>query len=312
MKFIEIDWNTLKQNHLSQIVIRIMLFCILYTVNRFAFNFIVEKSIYYKIIFNDGFLRYIGFVILAIVLALSAKKIRSIKYFKQNKIETIFCVGLLLFIYTHLPWIFSFGQKEIDRYAIYLITIFVTHVLIFLAIFGTHFAGRFKFELIFSTLIIFPLFCAFLLTDYIWPYLSGGTIFLLGIVLPWLHVPYSIEPNTYHVIIKEFDIYIGAPCAGIYSMTAFTTLYSIAVLMLILHHKIYIIRSIVLFILGLLATYILNTIRVLLILLVGAYYSPEFAIQAFHSGIGSLLFLLLFIGYIYKLIPLLIIPVQTK
>ncbi|MBU1876208.1 MAG: archaeosortase/exosortase family protein [Nanoarchaeota archaeon] len=99
--------------------------------------------------------------------------------------------------------------------------------------------------------------------------------------------------------LSGFSVIIGPPCSGIESLSMFIGLF---VLLIVyeqdnLNWK----RTGIVFILGLMGTYLINIFRVATLLLIGTRY-PDFALGIFHSQAGWILFsgfilLLLYFGY---------------
>ncbi len=104
-----------------------------------------------------------------------------------------------------------------------------------------------------------------------------------------------IEPQT--LIVREFAVYIGEACSGVFSIFLFTCLYLLIVGLdwQKLRHG----RVVLLFFVTVFGLFLVNVLRVYLIMLVGVYYDPYFAINLFHSYIGMVLFLLYFIGFLW-------------
>lgn len=105
--------------------------------------------------------------------------------------------------------------------------------------------------------------------------------------------------------VGDFIVGISSACSGIDSLLLFISLYSVLLVMDWdrMDRK----RMFLLLIPGLIGTVIYNLLRVYLLMLVGILYSPEFAIDMFHSNIGWILFLGFFIlfwhfgsKYVYK------------
>ncbi|MEM4398030.1 MAG: archaeosortase/exosortase family protein, partial [Candidatus Woesearchaeota archaeon] len=55
-----------------------------------------------------------------------------------------------------------------------------------------------------------------------------------------------------------------------------------------------IIQTIIAFILGLIGMFLTNMIRILLLFIIGAYVSADFALGMFHNNIGWILFIIYF------------------
>ena len=94
---------------------------------------------------------------------------------------------------------------------------------------------------------------------------------------------------------NNFIVGISKECSGIDSLLLFLSLYT--VILVLDWKRISKKRFFLLLIPGVLGTIFYNLFRVYLLLLVGVYYSPEFAVDMFHSNIGWILFLVFFIVF---------------
>ncbi|MBN2459686.1 archaeosortase/exosortase family protein [Candidatus Woesearchaeota archaeon] len=106
---------------------------------------------------------------------------------------------------------------------------------------------------------------------------------------------YEIGIDGPLVGLKDFIINIGPPCSGIDSMFLFIA-FSAAIFAL--DHKR--IKKSAFFIssaIGFLGVYLVNVIRLLLLVLAGVYISPEFSVGLFHTNAGWILFIIYFLAY---------------
>ena len=92
--------------------------------------------------------------------------------------------------------------------------------------------------------------------------------------------------------IEIFRVGIAKSCSGISSLFLFAFLYIFAVSYdwKILNHR----KAVLMFVPGILSVFALNIFRIYLIILIGAYYSKEFAIGVFHTGAAGVLFVVYF------------------
>jgi exosortase/archaeosortase family protein len=105
--------------------------------------------------------------------------------------------------------------------------------------------------------------------------------------------PLLIPPQT--ISVQGFGVYIGEACSGVFSIFLFTCLYLLIVALdwkKISHWK-----AVALFPLAVIGLFLTNVLRVYLIVLVGVYYDPVFAVNLFHSYVGMLLFIAFFLGF---------------
>jgi exosortase/archaeosortase family protein len=110
--------------------------------------------------------------------------------------------------------------------------------------------------------------------------------------------------------VEDFSVLIGSPCSGIDGMTLFVTLYCLIVCFD--WKNVNKLRAAIFLPFGTLGMFLMNTLRVYLLLVVGVLYSEEFAIGAFHSNIGWILFLVYFLTFLYFIYPHLLIRKLKK
>ena len=94
----------------------------------------------------------------------------------------------------------------------------------------------------------------------------------------------------------DFSVIVGPPCSGIESLSMFLGLF--ALLLVYEHEKLNLKRASIVLLFGLIGTYLVNVLRVTLLILIGTKY-PEFALGAFHSQAGWVLFSLFVLGILY-------------
>ena len=115
-----------------------------------------------------------------------------------------------------------------------------------------------------------------------------------------------VDLETFQIRFLDFNVYVGPPCAGVYSMATFTFLFITTLVFIRKKQKIDPFKTFFALFFGLLATFILNIVRVAIIVLVGGYYSPELAINLFHEYLSAIFLIALFMAYLYWIIPKLI------
>lgn len=163
------------------------------------------------------------------------------------------------------------------------------------AIFSIEFVKRFlkdfKKELIVCLLIGAAFYGSMRFVWKLWPYLSWG---VSKIVYQMLRVfpgdPLLVPPQSIHV--GSFAVYIGEACSGVFSIFLFTSLYLLIIALD--WHKLNHTKAIGLFFAAIAGLYLVNVLRVYLIIIVGALLSPELAANLFHSYIGMILFMAYF------------------
>lgn len=195
-------------------------------------------------------------------------------------------------------WIF-FPLKEL--------TLILGTIFLFIAVFGIkftkYFIKKFKKE-IWISLGIF-IVALFLIIEFqkLWVYFSyavaKSVYFLLNLTFDTTLNLIGSTPSL--GITNNFVVNIGKPCSGVDSMLMFIFLYVfIAGFDWKLFNKK---KLLIMFIPGVISVFLLNIIRIYLLITIGAFVSESFAIGFFHTNASMILFLgyfILFWGLLYK------------
>ena len=115
-----------------------------------------------------------------------------------------------------------------------------------------------------------------------------GTVYHMTGTIPTVGIP-AITAKIY------------APCSGIEGMGLFLLLFTVLALME--YKTINKIKVLLLYPAGLIGAFIVNILRTFFIFVAGHFTSAEFAIGAFHSNVGWILFTLYFLVFIYFAYP---------
>ncbi len=147
---------------------------------------------------------------------------------------------------------------------------------------------------IFATLV----FC-FLTTVFEALYFKPIAPFVLKILTKLLLLfSWNVYANIRYTILSVdgFRVVIGPACAGFGYILLFTFFFVYLVFSLSREHNIRVLRMIIAFVLGLVAVFLLNVLRIFSLMLVGRM-NPHFALTLFHSFVGSVYFFLFFLLY---------------
>lgn len=125
----------------------------------------------------------------------------------------------------------------------------------------------------------------------LWPLFSDGVLksvhFLLGITSAQVQF---IPPRV--LVVNNFGVSIEQSCSGLDSIFLFLSLYAlIAILEFKKLNKKKLMLMIIPAVIGL---YLVNILRVYILVMVGAYISPELSIKLFHTYLGMILFIAYF------------------
>jgi exosortase/archaeosortase family protein len=178
-------------------------------------------------------------------------------------------------------------------------------ILIFLGLailgykFSKYFIKGFKKEISLSLILFFIIYTLSYYVQKSWHYFS----FVVAKSVSWLLNLITISTLGFQdklpiIQFKSFIIGIDSPCSGIESMFLFTILYLFIAGYdwKILNKK----KLAWMFIPGIVSVFLLNIIRIFLLILLGAYVSPSFALGMFHTN-ASWIFFLIYFGLFWKL-----------
>ena len=288
------------QKNVLSFCLTVMGFTVLYSVFNQLHYLYTHTFFGYKLLISDGFVQFLPYFLFFTFIILYKKKIWD---FAQNfDFHSVYFLLFLCFSigFFLIPSKAFVGDNHIDLiFAEYLILLFA-NIFLFFAFFQKKFLSLFKNQIILILLLLIPFKLAPLLIDAFWQYSSLITMYGLKIFLAVFHIEHIMELKYYRVQIQDFNAYIGPSCAGIHSLLAFFVLYVTAILLgYDKGIRFYLPRVLIYLIFGLLCIFLLNSLRILLILLMGVYYSREFAINAFHENIGSLMLISFFVAYLF-------------
>jgi exosortase/archaeosortase family protein len=158
------------------------------------------------------------------------------------------------------------------------------------------FYSSFKKELWVTALLCVIAYNLLMLVQGQWYLFSNSiTILLFNMFNPFFPSAYSLEGDVPLLQVNDFLVAIGAPCSGIESMFLFAA-FAIGIFALDCK-RMRKVAFLVSAVLGLIGIYFVNLIRLFLLMLVGIYINPEFAVGMFHTNVGWLLFVIYFLCY---------------
>lgn len=296
--FVEIKQFFTKKGAQRDILFRSFFFLLSIFLYSFFRDLYINEYYGYRVFIEDGFIRYNFYALVGLFFFVNLEKIKQTREISVKTFEMIFSLIISFALFFIPANIFHFRQEILVMLFEYTIG-FLSGFALFILFFGWAFLKRFLYEITFLILILVPLKLSPILVDQFWKYFSGITLFGLQGIFSFSKLPAQVNIHTYYVSLKNFSVYIGPSCAGINALVAFILLFIFTLfLMLQKNYKMRGVYILFMFLLGLLGVFVLNSIRVFLIILVGAYYSKDFAINAFHNNIGAVLFLTFFIFYI--------------
>ncbi len=171
---------------------------------------------------------------------------------------------------------------------------------LFLAFFGLGFLKQLlasaKKEMVFSTLFAFAIYWFSIFLRSYWQFFSfivAKSIYYIYKLL-FLNPTLNLQnPALPRLGVSGFVAAIAETCSGVESMGYFLIAYT--ALIAFNWHRINLKKAALLYVPGLLGIFLVNILRVALIILIGAFYSREFALNAFHTNAGMIMFVIYFI-----------------
>lgn len=241
-------------------------------------------------------------------------EIKNISLPKQNWFETVLfstmALTSIVLVNLFLGKIVVSSMTEVDILRLYYMGIFlhlVPAVLVWLALFGLDFSKRFIKR--FGNLLLLAV-VLFLLTAIFSAVFQANWVFFSTIIAKSVSLLLSLTFNssvaksfygTPTLSLEGFTVNIGAPCSGIESASLFIFFYLAIVIFdwKTINRKL----AAVLWIPGIIGMYLMNIIRIYLLMLVGYLISPKLAISIFHENAGWIIFVLYIFVFWYFAYP---------
>ena len=129
-----------------------------------------------------------------------------------------------------------------------------------------------------------------LLSEDTWAQLSDATLQLSHAILKLLEPDAFMDPATRVLGAKNFSVQVFAACSGYEGMMLIAVF--LVGYMLAFRRSLRFPNALILFPLSMAAIWLLNGVRIALLVYIGAHFSPEIALGGFHSQFGWISFLL--------------------
>ena len=235
-------------------------------------------------------------------------KLRHLKETTHKRQETIFwgiLAAVLLFLHYALKYVLV--QTPHPSAAIVLLGAIAKYVLVigFIAAvaiacytrqFLASFIRQYRLSLGIFVLVTIAYFFLIQLFQVIWYHLSYFVGMVIHFLLSLSFQNVFFSPGTLtagpQLGVNGFIVAISSACSGIDSLLLFISLYTL--LFVLDYKRLHAKRMWLLLIPGLIGTVAYNILRIYLLVLVGVFYNPEFAVDTFHTNAGWILFLLFF------------------
>jgi exosortase/archaeosortase family protein len=134
----------------------------------------------------------------------------------------------------------------------------------------------------------------------LWPYFSGTVLLAVQFLLSRSFSLVKVFPNR-GILVENFSVIIEESCSGLDSLFLFSTLYCVIgyIDWKSLNHTKYAFMYLPIAI----GLFLVNILRVYLVILIGVLVSPKIAMELFHTYAGMILFLMyfgLFMKFFYR------------
>jgi exosortase/archaeosortase family protein len=134
----------------------------------------------------------------------------------------------------------------------------------------------------------------------VWPYFSRAVIEI--VIFLFRFGSFDVHKNLADLsrpllTVNHVSLIIAKGCSGIESQMLFILLY--ALIVFIDWKEIIKWRAVLLFLPGVIGMFLMNALRIYFLYLVAIYFSVDFAIRAFHTNAGWIIFVLYFVSFQY-------------
>jgi len=298
-------------------VLRLLIFMLFYSGISFFYSSITTTMHGYEFANNDAYFTYLLFPLFIIFIYLRWKDIKSFRHYGNSIWQTI--VFLLLFtavLFVPVTKILEYIKfdpttaegtisqaKSLIPFLIYYTQIIFAYIFLFLGIFNFKFVKKFKAEVLILLLVLLLYMFTQVMVEFFWSHFSYLITYALAHILPLFTDLTYTDMETFNIRIKSFNVFIGPPCAGIYSISTFIFLYLTTLALLGKYRNIDPFKALMALLVGVIAVFGLNIVRVAIIVLVGGFYSEKIALELFHEYLSAIFLISIFILYLYFIIP---------
>ncbi len=289
--------------------VRLGLFLVLYALIFTYHSEFTSRFLGYKQSFYQPYFIYLMYPVVSLFVLFRWKQLKEMEPIKNKFWQTLlFSIAAITVFLLPLRGVYLFFGDNVPGTFIYYYPLFLGFIFLFCAIFNVKFIKKFSSELFLLTYVITLYTASDILLESLWIYFSGVILSALAFVLPLFSKLVTIDPSQLLVRMEKFEVIVGATCSGIYSMVTFSFLFVAALMMIKKKAKINSLKAALALFAGLVVLFILNIIRIAIIVSVGAFYSPELAINLFHEYLSAIFLLSVFIAYLYHVFPRIILP----
>lgn len=129
-----------------------------------------------------------------------------------------------------------------------------------------------------------------------WNMLGTPTLYIVHALLGWIYADLVIQPENLILGTAAFRVKISYACSGIEGISLIVLF--LALYLWLFRKELRFPQVFWLFPLGIAAVWLANAVRIALLIAIGTSFSPETAMQGFHSQAGWIIFTLIAIGAI--------------
>jgi exosortase/archaeosortase family protein len=245
--------------------------------------------------------------------------LNRIEHIKWKKTEFLFFLGVFFLIQAVLSFalnqIYNMSHDLFKNNAIYLFYISnfvnVVSVLVLVpAVFNFDFAVKFykKHEnrILLNVLIFLACLVFFFYLHQNWTFFSNIVTSTTAAAMPSANATIDIYWGTPIITYRGFTADIGAPCSGVESISLF--IFVFAALVINNHQKINFRKTVPFLILGTFGIFLIDILRVIILVWIGGNISKEIALGLFHNDIGWIFYLV----YIMICIKIFLVWIMKK
>jgi exosortase E/protease (VPEID-CTERM system) len=129
---------------------------------------------------------------------------------------------------------------------------------------------------------------------YLWDFMAEGTLVLSAAILRLYEADVQVDVVEQGIRVGNFGVQIWRTCSGFEGLVlvaGFVTVY-----LWTFRNELSFPKALLLYPIGLAASWLLNSVRIAALVSIGAHYSPEMAVKGFHSQAGWIAFLGIALG----------------
>lgn len=316
----------LKYNGIIEFVFKTIVFVIILFGTAIALDLLLTRTAFYKmyLVIPPRFYFYTGiqkeifvdsilFAFVAFSLA-NYRKLVKIPIFPFRWRQSVllgFGAVVTLALHYYIKYIISSMAAETSNPLLWsgikvlVQVIFV--LLLFLAVFGLktawHLVQNYWRSMIFFAAVGFVFFVVITIFQNIWYLLANLITSLLRNIFQLIGTSTTVVPLDEKAAILSgrggpvlkvmgFSAVIGKSCSGIDSLLLFISLYSL--IFILDYPRVRKGVATLCFLIGIVGMFFVNVLRIFLLFLLGAYWSPATALGLFHTNVGWILFIIYF------------------